>query len=57
MKKNLAALMDDELLVDMKVIEGENEKIELPPNVETMSKKRKPKIVKKETPNDGGSAS
>lgn len=45
-----------ELQVDMKLIEGGHEKVELPPNVEPMSKKRKPKPVK-EKPNDPGSAS
>lgn len=37
---------DDELLVQMSVVEGGGEKVELPPNVEAMSKKRKPKIAK-----------
>lgn len=48
---------DDELVVKMNVIQGDNEKVELPPNVEPMSKKRKPKVVKKEKTDDPGTAS
>lgn len=54
---------DDELRTDaqpeMQVIEGGGEKVELPPNVEPLSKKRKPKVVKpkKEKPDDTGTAS
>lgn len=54
---------DDELRMDtqpdMQVIEGGGEKVELPPNVEPLSKKRKPKVVKpkKEKTDDTGSAS
>lgn len=48
---------DDELRVAMQVIEGNGEKVELPPNVESMSKKRKPKAVKKkEEKDDPGTA-
>lgn len=50
---------DKELQIDMQVIEGEGVKTELPPNVEAMSSRRKPKAVKpkKEKPDDGGTAS
>lgn len=50
-------LHDDELVVDMKLIEGGDAPLELPPNVESLSKKRKPKPVKKEKGDDPGTAS
>ena len=53
---NWCCVHDKELLVDMQVVEGGGEKVELPPNVEAMSKKRKPKAIKG-GPNDGGTAS
>ncbi len=59
-------LHDKELIVDMKVVDtGGAEEVELPPNVESIKKasntadkaKKKLKSVKKETPDDGGTAS
>jgi hypothetical protein len=45
---NVIVVHDKELQVEMTVHEGGGETVELPPNVEPMSKKRKPKTVKSE---------
>lgn len=56
---NFLCLHDDELVVDMKVIEGGKAPVdELPPNVEPLNNsKRKPKTVKKEKGDDPGKPS